>query len=457
MNISEIVSTQRDYYRSGQTRPISNRLSALIKLGNEIENQESAILKALATDLGKPTMEAYLSEVFFLKKELRLIQKKLTKWSKPKKVASPFYHFPERAEIHSEPFGSTLIISPWNYPIQISLAPLISAIAAGNTVILKPSELAPATSALLKKLVASALPIENASVIEGDATTAQTLLQERFDLIFFTGSERVGKVVAEAAAKHLTPTILELGGKCPVIVDKTVDIAIAAERIIRGKFFNAGQTCLAADYVVAHQDIYPDLLGALIERTRELYLDNPNPTEDFAKIINRNHYQRLTQLFQNPDVQVESFGSDNPDQRHLFPKILPDTQWQSPIMQEEIFGPLLPVLQYNRESDLINNINDHPNPLALYLFSTDSNWVDRMLQAIPSGSAGVNDVMKQGINLELPLGGLGNSGMGNYRGHYGFQAFTHQRSVSRRRFSKDLFSIDPPYAGKFEKNRKFLK
>lgn len=457
MNISELVNNQRDFFQSGHTRPLSQRLAVLEKLGITIENQEANILKALKSDLGKPTIEAYLSEVYFLKQELRFVQKKLKKWAQPTKVPSPFYHFPERAEIHLEPYGSTLIISPWNYPIQISLAPLISAIAAGNTAILKPSELAPATSDILSQIVDSVFPTEHATVIEGGADTSQSLLKERFDLIFFTGSERVGRIVAEAAAKHLTPTVLELGGKCPVLVDSTADASISADRIVRGKFFNAGQTCLAADYVVAHESIYQDLIDAITKRTKALYQENPDVKDDFATIVNDTQYQRLTNLIVPADSKLISFGEDHPDELRLSPKLIPDAQWQDNAMQEEIFGPILPVLKYSDESNLISNVNQHPNPLGLYLFSKDQDWIDRMLAAIPSGSVGINDILKQGINLNLPLGGIGQSGMGNYRGYFGFQTFSHQRSVSHRKFAKDLFSIDPPYAGKFEKNRKFLK
>lgn len=447
-------SEQEKFFRSGQTRSLSFRIEALRRLETAIVEKEEEILAALAEDLGKPKLEAYLSEVFFVKQEIRLYCRKLMSWAKPKRAGAPFYFFPSRNYIRRDPFGRILIVSPWNYPFQLALGPLISAVGGGNCVTLKPSEMAPATSRCLADLISGVFAPEHVCVVEGDASTSQELLSESFDIIFFTGSARVGKIVAATAAQTLTPVILELGGKCPVVVDRDVDLEITARRIAAAKFFNAGQTCIAPDFVVAPKEIHGQLCDLIEETVRSFYSEDLGG--DLAHIVNEGQFQRLQGLLEGAG-ECRVIGEDDASQRLMAPRILPEAEWSSPCMLEEVFGPILPILKYTDEDDLIRRLQGYSAPLALYLFSRDEGFQERFIEAVPSGGIGINDLIKQSTNLDLPFGGVGGSGKGRYRGRFGFDAFTYQRAVCRRWFSKDYFEIHPPYQGKFETNRKFLK
>ena len=453
-DFASILNRQREFFASGQTRPVRFRIDALARLEKALTQHEDDILGALAFDIGKPETEAYLSEIFFLKSEIRYYRKHLKRWVRPVRTGSPFYHFPARSEIRREPFGCSLIISPWNYPVQLTLAPLLSSVAAGNCAVVKPSELAPLTAKTLARIVEDVFEPAHVTAVRGGEETANRLLGEKFDFIFFTGSARVGKIVGEAAAKTLTPAVLELGGKCPVVVDRDIDLDTTANRIASIKFFNAGQTCFSPDFVAAHLDVRIELAEKIREQTELFYA--ADPANDLAKIVNEKHYRRLQNLVSDGEACFY-VGEDDAGTRHLAPRILPSATWESPSMENEIFGPVLPILGYDDEDELLAQLADRPSPLALYLFSRRKKFVERVIARIPSGSVGINDLVKQVTNFELPFGGVGESGMGRYRGRFGFEAFTYARPVTRRWFLRDMFLIQPPYEGKLAKNRKYLR
>lgn len=453
MDAAALFELQKQFFATGQTRDLDFRLACLRRLGSVIEKKETSILQALSADLGKPALEAYLAEVFFLKKELQLVLKNLPRWARSRKAGAPFYFFPIRNEIRREPFGCSLLLSAWNYPFQISLAPLISSIAAGNCVVLKPSEMAARSSALLVEIIASCFDREHAAVVEGDAGVAESLLAQPWQVIFFTGSTEIGKKVALAAARHLAPVILELGGKCPVVLDRDIDLEEAANRIAAAKFLNAGQLCVGPDFALVHESLRPAFAEALHRQIRTFYEENAG--ENLARIINRRHYDRLQALAAG-ETCLQA-GQDDPENLRLAPRIVSQASAGSALMREEIFGPILPLLPYRDEAGILEILRQHPNPLALYIFSRNQAFAERIIAAQPSGSVCVNDLVKQATNLSLPFGGVGQSGMGRYRGAYGFEAFTWQRPVSRRSLGKDWFKIQPPYAGKWEKFRRFLR
>ena len=453
-DIATLLNAQATFFESGKTQSLDFRIEALRKLESVLQERADDVLAALKSDLGKPGLEAYVAEVFFLLTEIRLFCKKLKRWAKPKRAGHPFYVLPARSEIRREPFGCVLVIGPWNYPIQLALSPLVTAVAAGNCVILKPSEIASSSSDVLSEIVAEAFDPAHVTVIEGGAEASKLLLDQPFDFIFYTGSKRVGKIVAEAAAKHLTPTVLELGGKCPCVVGGDVDIEMTAERIAWAKFFNAGQTCFSPDFVVVHESIRDELAKKIAGKVSEFYADDP--INDFGKIVNDSHYERLSALLPGSEA-VTKIGDDDPAIRHLAPRILPSADWSDEAMQDEIFGPVLPVLGFKNESDLIPKLRELSSPLAMYVFSRDQEFCETIINSIRSGSVCINDLTKQSSNLDLPFGGVGSSGMGRYRGKFGFEAFTYQRPVTRRYFVKDFFATHPPYGNKLEKMRKFLK
>ncbi|MEM8953322.1 MAG: aldehyde dehydrogenase family protein [Verrucomicrobiota bacterium] len=448
-DLSEHVKKQREFFASKGTLTLEVRLNALSRFQNVFEAHQDAILYALKDDLGKPTIEAFLSEYYFLLEELRLIRKSLKKWLRPKKAKSPFYFLPCRNRIHREPHGNALVIAPWNYPIQLALSPLAAAVAAGNTVILKPSEEAPATAKILHELIAESFPPEHAIVLQGGPTFTDRLLDHRFDFLFFTGSTNVGKVIAQKAAQHLTPHVLELGGKCPCVVDATANLSIAAKRILVGKLFNAGQTCFAPDFVAVHESAKAKLIEELTEIMERLPWEN-----EIARIINRRHYERLLSLVAGEPVQK---GTDDPDALHLAPRILPEAQWSDAVMQQEVFGPILPVVTYRTQDDIIEKLSRYSTPLALYCFSKDPRFTAHLLSNVPSGGVCLNDVGKHASNLHLPFGGKGDSGHGRYRGKAGVEAFSYQRTVSTRFFLPDPFESLPPRAKQTTMLRKWMK
>jgi len=449
-DLTSLMEQQRAYFASGATREFSFRKRSLDRLEQVLIGHRDALLEALALDLGKPDVEAYLAEYYFLLQELRLIRKSYAKWLKTRRVKSPVYFLPCRSELRRDPFGMVLIVAPWNYPMQLSLSPLIAAVAAGNTVVLKPSEMAPACEQLLAKMVAEAFAPEHVAVVTGDGHVANDLTDREFDFVFFTGSTHVGQIVAAKAAKNLTPNIMELGGKCPCVVDASAKVDVAAQRILTGKFFNGGQTCFAPDYVIAA----PEVKDALVDAMKEKLSTIPW-SEEMAHVINERQYARLESLI--PDGALK-FGEDDRESLRLAPRILPEVDWDAAVMQEEIFGPLLPVLSYSDYEDLLARLKRHDSPLALYIFSEDAVMKQRLMNDVRSGGVCINDTMKQGSSLEMPFGGVGASGYGRYRGKAGVQAFSYERAVvTKPTWGPDWFELTPPYADKINWLKRFLR
>lgn len=442
----------RAFHLSGKTRDLGFRLDALVRLEAAIVKKTDAILAALDLDLGKPGLEAWLAEVHFVLTEIRLFRKRLRRWAKPRRVGNPFFVLPARSEVRREAYGVVLIAAPWNYPFQLSLSPLLAAVAGGNAVVLKPSELAPATAGVLQEILGEVFEPGHVTVLTGGPEIGSALLEQPFDLFFYTGGERVGRIYARAAADHLAPVVLELGGKCPCVLAEDVDLDLAVPRIISAKWFNAGQTCIAPDYILVPES----LREAFVEKTRALLerIYGTGRPLDLARIVNDGHLQRLLSLCQGKVIRI---GEDDLPARLLAPRLLPAARWDDPAMHEEIFGPILPVVGYDDLEEPLARLAEKPAPLALYAFSRDPATLERIAGAIPSGSVCFNDAVKQAVNLQLPFGGVGASGMGRYRGRAGFETFTWERSVTRRYWVKDFFLTLPPYGKTLDWMRRWMK
>ncbi len=439
--ISQLLQQQRDFFATGQTRPIKFRLTQLRKLQAAVIAQQDQIIAAVQEDLGRAPYEAYF-ELKMLE-EIQTALKQLKKWVKPQRVATSATVFPASAWVQPQPLGVVLIISPWNYPFQSALSPLVGAIAAGNCTVIKPSEHAPQTSAIMAKLIAEIFDPGYVVVIEGDVTVGQKLLTEKFDHIFFTGSTTVGRLVMQAAAQHLTPVTLELGGKSPCIVDRSVPIKLAAKRIAWGKFINTGQTCVAPDYLLVDRAIKDQFVAALLQAIKELYGDDPAQSPDYAKVVNRFHLDRLTALLTDQKILVG--GQSNPSNRYLAPTVVDDVSWDNPLMAAEIFGPILPILTYDSLDEVIAKINDRPKPLALYIFTTDRAVQNKIVESTSSGGVIINEVIMQANLTSLPFGGVGESGMGEYHGRASFDTFSHARSYLKRSTLIDIDVRSAPY------------
>lgn len=438
--IQELIQQQRAFFHTGKTKAVEFRIQQLQLLKQAIINHQDAILQAAKKDLGRPEFEAYF-EIATLS-EINLALKHLKSWTKPRRVATSIDQFPASAWVQPEPLGVILIIGPWNYPFQLMISPLVGAIAAGNCAILKPSEHAPNTSKVVAELIKSAFDPSYVAVVEGDATISQQLLMEKFDHIFFTGGTSIGRIVMEAAAKHLTPVTLELGGKSPCIVDADVRLDYTAKRIAWGKFINAGQTCISPDYLLVDSRIKQELLEHLKQSIHEFYGENPESSSDYGRIINQRHFSRLMGFL---DGKTVIGGQADPETRYIAPTILDDVSWDDPVMQEEIFGPILPVLTYNDLDEAIARVNERSKPLALYFFSQDRQKQNKILQSTSSGGVCLNDTVMQVGVTGLPFGGVGDSGMGSYHGKSSFDTFSHQKSVLKKSFWLDLGWRYAPY------------
>jgi aldehyde dehydrogenase (NAD+) len=451
------IEQLRQSVTDGITRPLAWRLQQLERLAKALEEHSDAVLEALADDLGKPAVEAYF-DLVAVRNELRLCRRQLRRWMQPQRVGMPLTLLPGQAEVIQEPLGCVLIIGPWNYPFQLCVKPLVSALAAGNTAVLKPSEHAPATAALISRLIASAFPDGTVQVVQGDGAVAEALLQERFDHILFTGGERVGRLVMAAAARHLTPVTLELGGKSPAVVLSDADLTVTARRLVWGKSLNAGQTCIAPDYLLVQRPVLEPLLTLLGQRIEHCFGADPLQSPDLARIINPAQYARLSTLLEGARErgQILHGGQCNAEARRIAPTLIRVEDLDDPLMQEELFGPLLPVLAVDDLDEAIQRINRRPKPLALYLFSGDRRQQRRLLAHTSSGGVGFNDVVLQAGVPELPFGGVGASGMGAYHGKAGFDTFSHRRSVLRRPFRLDAPFRYPPYAGRLPLVRRLL-
>jgi aldehyde dehydrogenase (NAD+) len=441
IDIETLLPIQRRFFATGQTRNLQFRLTQLSKLQTGIIAQQEQIVAAVHADLGKAPFEAYF-EIAVLR-DIQLAIKQLKNWVKPRKMSTEIEVFPATAWIEPQPLGVALIIGAWNYPFNLIISPLVGAIAAGNCAILKPSENASHTATVLVDLIRSIFDPSYVAVIIGDAQVSQQLLRSKFDHIFFTGSTKVARMVMAAAAQHLTPVTLELGGKSPCIVDRSARLDIAAKRIAWGKFINAGQTCLAPDYLLVDRHIKSKFMDCLIQAIQELYGEDPAKNPDFGRIVNQQQFDRLTALLTSGKVVLG--GQSNGNERYIAPTILDEVGWDDLVMGEEIFGPILPVLTYDQLDEVIQKVVDRPKPLALYIFAQDAAVQSQILSATSSGGVCINDTVMQWAMPNLPFGGVGNSGIGNYHGRASFDTFSHYRSVLKRSMLLDLQWRYAPY------------
>jgi aldehyde dehydrogenase (NAD+) len=450
--IIEHVENLREIFKTGKTKSLQFRLTQLDCLGAFMQECESSIKAALYEDLHKSSQEAYMLEMGIVNREIRETRKNLASWMKVNKVPTMLAAQPASSSTRPEPLGVVCIISPWNYPFQLSLMPLIGAIAAGNCVILKPSELAPSTSRMLAEHLPNYLDKSCFKVVEGGVRETTALLGERFDHIFFTGGQSIGKIVASAAAKYLTPVTLELGGKSPCIVDDSANIPVTAERIIWGKFANAGQTCIAPDYVLVDQDVLETLLHCMKEKLKQFYGKDPKQSPDYGRIINLKHYQRLLKLLSDTG-HIFIGGEADDKERYIAPTILTNISADASIMDKdaEIFGPILPIMTYQNVDDAISFVNSRPKPLTIYLFSENKKMQERIQNETSSGSLVINHTLLQGGILTLPFGGVGDSGMGAYHGKKTFDRFSHEKAIFQKTTQWGLFDLSsyviyPPYS-----------
>ncbi|WP_413998626.1 aldehyde dehydrogenase [Flavobacterium sp. W1B] len=431
------------------------RKETLIKLLNQIQIHENDIIKALYDDFKKPAFEAVLTETNYIISELKDTIKNLDKWAKPKKVLPSILNFPSTDFIYKEAYGKVLIIAPWNYPFQLALCPLIAAVSAGNQVVLKPSELTPKTSAIIAKIILKTFHVNHVEVVQGGAEVSQNLLSQRWDYIFFTGSVAVGKIVAKAAAENLTPVTLELGGKNPCVIDETANLKLAAKRIVWGKFINAGQTCIAPDYILIQKDMKNKFIEYLKEEITLAYGENPEESPDFARIIDLKNWKRLTNMIEPEKVLLG--GKTNIESRYIAPTLIDEPQLDSLIMKDEIFGPLLPILSYKNEAEIDNIVSKYEKPLSLYVFSDNKSFANKMILNHSFGGGCINDTVIHFSNNRLPFGGVGHSGIGAYHGSLSFDLFSHKKGIVKKANWLDLPMRYAPYKDKLKSIQKILK
>jgi acyl-CoA reductase-like NAD-dependent aldehyde dehydrogenase len=452
--ILSTLQAQRRFFASGATKNVEFRLEQLRRLEAAIKQYEQPILDALYADFRKPHTEGYLSEIYFVLEEIKVALRHLRSWARPVPVPVPLPLMPARARVEFMPFGNALIISPWNYPFQLLIAPVVAAMAAGNTCVLKPSELAPATSHIVAEIIAHTFKPEYIAVVEGGVPTNTALLEQKWDYIFFTGGTEVGRIVAQAAAKHLTPTTLELGGKSPCVVDAKANLDVAARRVAWGKYFNAGQTCIAPDYVLVDKSVEAAFTEKLRSTVQEFFGENPQQSPDYARIINDRHFTRLTSYLNDGDVLYG--GQTSAVERYIAPTALTNVAPTSRVMTDEIFGPILPILSYNRLESAIEFINARPRPLALYVFTENKRAERAVVEETISGGTMINGTLMHISVPDAPFGGVGDSGIGAYHGKYGFETFSHKRTVASKPTWLDLKLLYAPYGDRLKWLKKVL-
>lgn len=450
-----LFNRQQAFFLTGSTLDFDFRKQALQKLKSSILKHEDVIYDALYQDLRKSRFESYATEIGFTVQELGFSLKKLKKWMRPKKVSSGIVSFPARSRTTYEPVGTVLVIAPWNYPFQLLLAPLIGALAAGNTVILKPSEISVHTGLALEKIINATFDKEYVHVVTGGAEVSQQLLTLDFNHIFFTGSSRIGKIVMQAAAKKLIPVTLELGGKSPCIVDKDVNLKLAARRIAWGKFLNAGQTCIAPDYLFVHEAVKDKFIKELQQAVSRFFGEDSRQSRDYPRIISRPNMERLATLLE--DVNIVFGGSYDREERFFEPTVIEGVDFDKPVMQQEIFGPILPVMTFRDPDEAIRMINGRPRPLALYVFSNRKSFQKKAIAKIPAGGVTVNDTLMHIANNKLPFGGVGNSGMGKYHGYESFKTFSNAKPVVYRGRWPDIPLRYAPYGSKLKIIKYFMR
>ncbi len=458
MDSSMIKNLKRkhlEFFKNHKNQPIKFRILYLKKLKNVLDEKEKDIYNALYKDLKKPVFESFTSELLMVQKEINSFVKNLSKWAAPKRVSGSIINFPSQDFILLEPYGTILMISPWNYPFQLAMVPLIGAISAGNTVILKPSESAPNTSKILIEILSAVFPNEWVTVVEGDAKIAKELLKEQWDYIFFTGSTQVGKIVAKAAAEYLTPVTLELGGKSPCVIDGTAPIKKTARRVVWGKFLNCGQTCIAPDFVLVKSKFKTALTNAMIDEIEKAFGTNPKNSEDYGRIIHKKHFKKLEANLK--DQKVLYGGQKDAEELYLSPTLVDTPEIDSPLIQEEIFGPILPIISYDSMEDIDIVLTQSKNPLAFYVFSQNNKFINSLVKKYPFGGGVVNDSLVHFTNPNLPFGGIGNSGIGGYHGKYSFDLMSHTKPLVKRSFWFDPPQRYAPYPKSISLLKKILK
>ncbi len=450
----KLVHEQKRYFRSGRTSNIDFRIKQLHGLKQLVQNYEGRIIEAVKSDIGRPETEIYTSEIYTVVSELNLMIKNLKKWARPRRVKTPLMLRPGKSSLRYEPYGTVLIMAPWNYPFQLLVTPLAGAIAAGNCAVVKPSEISENTAATITRMIEEGFENRYIHSARGGPDTARALLEKDFDSIFFTGNSEIGRDVMKAAAEKLIPVTLELGGKCPCIVAENADIKKAARRIAWGKYFNAGQTCLAPDYVCAHESIRNELTEEIETCIEDFYGKEPAESPDYGRIINEKHFDRIVNLAEKSGLTCEEADKNA---LYIPPTVIKEAEWEDEVMKHEIFGPLLPVLEYKTLDELIDMLGNRPKPLALYVFTSDRKTTDRMIKETSSGGMTVNDVLLQAASCHLPFGGVGHSGMGRYRGKSSFMTFSNEKSIMKRSLWPDWKFRYPPYKYGIEKLKKFLR
>ena len=449
--MKELIKQQRAYFNTGVTRSVAFRKKQLKRLIEALLEHQTNLEKALYQDLRKSELEAYSTEIGITIADIEHNIKNLQKWSKPQCVKTPLFFMPGKSRIHAEPYGVALVIAPWNYPIKNLLGPAIGAIAAGNCVVLKPSEVSVNTSKALKVMFDEFFDKEYIHLVEGGVEETSQLLEEKFDYIFFTGGTQIGKIIYQAAAKQLTPCTLELGGKSPSIVDKDVNLEVTAKRLVWGKFLNAGQVCVAPDYVFVHQEIKEKLIVALKAAIKEMHGENPKQSPFFGRIISDRHFERISKLIEGDIVEG---GETDASEKYIAPTIINNVKAEDKVMQEEIFGPIIPILTYNKVDEVVDFINKGEKPLAMYIFSKNKQFRDTIINNTSAGGVCINETVMHMVSPEMPFGGVGDSGNGSYNGIHGFNTFSHKKPVMTRSFLFDVPQKYPPYTtGK----AKFLK
>ncbi|WP_134703566.1 aldehyde dehydrogenase [Ammoniphilus sp. YIM 78166] len=451
----ERIDQQRQFFHSGKTKDLSFRKEALKKLKAMVLNYEPQINEALKQDLNKSEYEAFVTEIGVLIEEINFMLKHLDRWAQPRAVKASFMTIGSKSMIYPEPYGVVLVIAPWNYPYHLAIAPIIGAIAAGNCVMLKPSELTPRTSALLVELIQKVFLPEYISVVEGGIEVSTSLLEKKFDYIFFTGSVPVGKIVMTAAAKHLTPVTLELGGKSPCIVHEDANLSLAAKRIVWGKFINAGQTCVAPDYLYVQESIKERLLEKMKKAIEEIYGDRILEEQNFTRIVSEKHFERLQHFLSNGEIIVG--GRADRQTLLIEPTLLEHISWKDEVMQDEIFGPILPVLTFRTLGEVIAEVNQRPKPLALYLFTEDPTAQEFVLGSISFGGGCINDTLMHLSSPHLPFGGVGESGIGAYHGKGSFDTFSHEKSILKQTTRFDIPLRYPQVKNGLKKLRWFVR
>ncbi|OSB18249.1 aldehyde dehydrogenase [Clostridium sporogenes] len=454
-SIRDMLKKQKSFFEKGYTKDINFRIEALKKLKHNIKMNETNIFKALKIDLNKSEFETFITEIGIVYDEINGAIKNIKKWSKSKKVKTSITNFLASSYIYNEPYGVALIMAPWNYPFQLIMAPLVGAISAGNCVLLKPSELAVETEKIIVKIIKETFSDEYIGVVTGGVKESEALLKEKFDYIFYTGGINVGKIVMRAAAEHLTPMTLELGGKSPCIVDKDANIDLAARRIAWGKFLNAGQTCVAPDYLVVHRNIKEKLISSIENYIIEFFGENAFESEEYPRIINERHFKRLEGYLK--EGKIISGGKTDISNLYIEPTIIEEINFKNRIMEEEIFGPIFPVIEFEGMDEVIDIIKNNPKPLALYYFSEDKEKQEFIIKNISFGGGCINDTIMHLSTSTLPFGGVGSSGMGSYHGRTSFETFSHKKSILKKSNLVDIKIRYAPFKGKINLARKLFK